>query len=173
LAHYRRHVVTEPNGCVKAWNEGVAQTSGHVVIQLSDDWNPCVHWDEFIWNALERAAKAKGGEVEDTPLVLQVSDGSRADDLLCIATATRTRIAQQEGGTLFAPEYFGVFSDNEFSLRAFNDGVVVDGKNIILTHAHPFFGYEGGKLDETYQRQNDPARYAEGEAIFKRRNPTQ
>jgi hypothetical protein len=172
LAHYRRHVVTEPNGCVKAWNQGVAQTSGHVVIQLSDDWNPCVHWDEFIWNALERAAKAKGGEVENTPLVLQVSDGSRADDLLCIAIATRTRIAQQEGGTLFAPDYFGVFSDNEFSLRAFKDGVVVDAKNIVLTHAHPFFGYEGGKLDETYKRQNDPARYAEGEAIFRKRNPT-
>jgi len=169
LAHYRRHIVAEPNGCVKAWNEGVALTTGQIVIQLSDDWLPSVHWDAFVWGALERAAKLKGGTVADTPLVLQVSDGGRRDDLLCMAIATRARIAQQDGGTLFHPDYFGVYSDNEYSLRAFRDGVVVDAKNITFEHQHPAFGK--AVTDATYERQNARVRYEEGEAIFKRRNP--
>jgi tetratricopeptide (TPR) repeat protein len=169
LKHYRCHIVKEPRGCARAWNEGVEATSGAVVIQLSDDWYPCVHWDHFVWSALEAEAKKRGSALVDTPLVLAVDDGHRKDDLLCMAIATRARIKKQEGGTLFAADYFGVFSDTEFSLRAKRDGVIVDGRNIVFEHRHPFWGK--AKVDETYIRQNAPERYAEGQAIFERRNP--
>ena len=31
-----------------------------MLVQLSDDWNPCHDWDILIWEALEKAAKDKG-----------------------------------------------------------------------------------------------------------------
>jgi hypothetical protein len=157
---YERVIVNEPRGCVRAWNLAASLCRGEILIQVSDDWIPCLHWDHFIGYAMKDATG---------PAVLQVDDGHRKDDLLCMAILNRARYEQQTH--LFSDEYFGVFSDNEFSLRAFKDGVVIDGRNIKMRHNHPIFsGKEWGEMDATYQRQNAAERYAEGHAIFNRRN---
>ena len=188
LKWYRHVVVKEPNGCVKAWNTGAAASSGQVLIQLSDDWLPAQHWDEFMWLALSEEATKRGGTVEKTPLVLAVSDGHRKDGLLCMAILTRARYNMQfdpaaevrgDDFTLkrgvpymFSPEYFGVFSDNEFSVRAYDAGVVVDARHITLEHCHPIWqGKPVEEWDETHRRQNEDRRYIEGQEIFNRRNP--
>jgi len=104
-------------------------------------------------------------------MVLHISDGHRTDSLMCMAILTRKRYEDQ-GGEMFSPEYFGVFSDNEFSFRAYRDGVVVNGSRIHFQHQHPIFeGKPPEQWDATHARQNAPERYAEGEAIFRRRNP--
>lgn len=207
LKEYRHVVVKEPRGCVKAWNAAAADSTGAVLVQLSDDWLPCIHWDELCWLALQEAANAKKGTEKQTfyisentlapyhgehvpvanvPLVLAISDGHRTDDLLCMAICTRARYDGQEiihqvahgdsytlnHSYLFHPDYFGVFSDNEFSVRAFDDGVVVKAKHICFEHRHPIFeGKKWEEMDSTYQRQNAAERYREGAEIFNRRNP--
>jgi hypothetical protein len=172
LKHYRHVVVKNPNGCVKAWNAAAAVSTGNVLVQLSDDWMPCLEWDERCWKALEGAAKNAGGTVADTPLVLAVSDTHRNDHLICMAILTRARYEQQNK-EMFSSEYFGVFSDNEFSVRAYQSSVVVDArKTIAFQHNHPLFaGKPAAEWDETHRRQNAPERYIEGQAIFNRRNP--
>jgi hypothetical protein len=176
LAHFRHVVVKDPRGCVKAWNEAAAASSGHVLVQLSDDWLPCYNWDDLVCEAL--------GDVT-APKVLAIHDGHRTDALLCMAILTRARYLNQRDKELtvdawkesepylFSPEYFGVYSDNEFTYRAYRDGVVIDGrKQIIFQHNHPCFeGKQFSEMDATYQRQNAAERYAEGKAIFVRRNP--
>lgn len=181
-------------GCVAAWNAAAAESSGHVLVQLSDDWIPCHDWDQLIWEALEKAVLAKYERrqlaqhkpaaelVGSEPLVLAIHDGHRTDALLCMAICTRARYLAQghvvekplgQSNTvephLFAPEYFGVFSDNEFTVRAYDDDVVVQAQHIVFQHRHPVFGQ--APMDATYARQNAPERYAEGLAIFNRRNP--
>ena len=170
LKLYRHVIVENPRGCVKAWNAAAAYSTGDVLIQLSDDWIPCIHWDELIYLALWDGAKKRNGlGVRTTPLVLAIDDGHRRDQLLCMAICTRARYEKQ--GHLFAPEYFGVFSDNEFSLRAFRDGIVVEARHLVFVHQHPIFdGKPFQEWDPTHQRQNAPERYAEGQAIFERRN---
>ncbi len=182
LKEYRHVIVKEPRGCVKAWNAAAAESSGAVLMQLSDDWLPCLHWDELCWLALLEVAEKTSTTtwrlcdpptppVGITPLVLGISDGHRADDLLCMAILTRARYEHQ-GKELFSPEYFGVFSDTEFSVRASADGVIVPAKHICFDHQHPLFrGKKWEEMDGIYQRQNAPERYAEGRAIFERRNP--
>lgn len=196
LKDYRHVVVKKPNGCVKAWNAAAAVATGCVLIQLSDDWVPPYDWDMSIWRELVKAARERRGAdgaalkepdlLRTTPLVLAVHDNHRTDDLLCMAIVTRARFEQQRDPEvlygdhvvpesapyLFSPEYFGVFSDNEFTVRAYKDGVVIQARHIIFNHAHPLYdGKKPEEWDETYKRQNDPARYEEGSAIFKRRNP--
>lgn len=190
LKDYRHVVVENPHGCVKAWNAAAAASSGQVLVQLSDDWNPCHDWDVLIWEALEAYAKrapasivsgqdGSGGSanvhpvpsVGEVPAVLAINDGHRRDQLLCMAICTRARYEQQ-GRELFSGEYFGVFSDNEFSLRAYLDGVVVQAQHIVMEHAHPLWqGKPEAEWHETTRRQNAPERYAEGLAIYNRRNP--
>ena len=170
LAGHRHVVVDAPAGCVKAWNAAAAESAGAVLVQLSDDWLPCIHWDELIWLALGEAAAQRGGTIDNLPLVLAVRDGHRTDALLCMAILTRTRYAQQ--GHLFAPEYFGVFSDTEFTFRAYDDKCVVQAPHIAFEHQHPIWQQKPiEQWDATHRRQNAPERYAEGLAIFNQRNP--
>ncbi len=214
LKGYKHVIVNEPRGCVKAWNAAAAASTGHVLVQLSDDWLPCHDWDILIWEALEKAVNERLGSIPEhlkergekwpkatpeeiqslvggTPLVLAISDNHRTDSLLCMAILTRARYEQQRYGFwpggesagvlgkyqqteayLFSPEYFGVYSDNEFTVRAYDDGVVVQAKHILFDHQHPCYtGKPVEQWDETHRRQNTAERYAEGLEIFRRRNP--
>ena len=150
-----RHVFNLGAGCVAAWNEAAKFSTGEILIQLSDDWDPPMHWDKHILAAIGDTSK---------PAVLAVSDGHRTDELLCMAILTRARYAQQ--GYLFHPEFFSMFSDNHFTDRAYADGVVIDAKDIVIEHLHPAFGK--GEVDETYARSNAPKNYEAGMATYER-----
>lgn len=158
-----QHVIAEARdkGCVAAWNLAAQASKGQILIQLSDDWLPILHWDTKIAARFRDASKAG---------VLRVSDGRRVDDLLAFAIFTRAYL-ELLGGDFLAPEYFGVYSDDEFSLRAYQSGAVIDARDIVFEHCHPSFS-EGAVCDETHKRQNDDARYCEGRKIFLRRNPS-
>ena len=159
LARQFKHVVVSPGSCVRAWNAAAAESKGEILVQLSDDWTPPVGWDVDIVIAL---AAARG------PAVLAVNDGARTDGLLCMAILNRARLEQQ--GELFFAGYESVFSDNEFSHRAWKDGVVIDRRaDLTFEHAHPAFGK--GEWDKTYTDSNAPERYARGAELFKERNP--
>ena len=169
-AYYRRVVIpkdAKPGGCVAAWNAAAAVSEADILVQLSDDWVPFVHWDDAIVNAVAEVT----GPNRAKPVVLGVSDGRRTDNLLCMAILNRARYEQQ-GHVVFSPEYSGVFSDDEFSWLAIRDKVVHWRRDLQFAHQHPLFaGVALEKMDDTYQRQNDPKRYKEGFATFARRNP--
>lgn len=154
--------------CVSAWNlaaEYAASREIPVLVQLSDDWAPCMQWDHWVCEALQKASEPM--PLGEKPLCLRVSDGNGESRLMCMAILTLARYRQQ--GHLFAPDYFGVYSDNEYTWRAEQDGVVVDGRHIHFRHHHPSLGRAA--MDATYARQNAKERYQEGAKIFARRNP--
>lgn len=164
-----RCVIVEPGGgCVRAWNAAAAKARGRVLIQMSDDWAPPYHWDnQVVWRMQEAIEKKK-------PAVLAISDGHRKDKLLAMAILTREYyLRQREEKTgqpfLFHPDYLSMYSDNEFTVRAYENGVVIEAKDLVFTHEHPLF--TGAALDSTYVEQNAPARYDQGLALFNRRNP--
>ena len=149
-------IMDNNGGPVSAWNIAAKQSTGQILIQLSDDWKPFRGWDTVIVDAIGDTSK---------PAVLAVSDGHRKDDLLCMAILTRARYKQQ--GHLFHPEFFSMFSDNWFSHCAFRDGVVIDARDrITFEHVHPAFGK--AEMDATYARSNDSYHYKTGEGIFRR-----
>lgn len=150
-----RHVINYLRGPVAAWNEAAWFSKGEILIQLSDDWEPPMHWDKLIIDAIGDTSK---------PAVLAVSDGHRTDNLLCMAILTRARYKQQ--GYLFHPEFFSMFSDNHFTDRAYADGVVIDAKDIVIEHLHPAFGK--ADMDETYARSNSTQNYDRGSKTFER-----
>jgi hypothetical protein len=133
--------------------------SGEILVQLSDEFSPVTGWASSILEAFEGVI----GEA-----VLAVGDGARTDSLLCMAILNRKRLEKQ--GSLFFNGYDSVFSDNEFSHRAWADGVVIDRRaSLVFEHAHPFFGK--GEMDSIYQANNSLERYERGRALFMERNP--
>ncbi len=160
LSDLRPHLVTPSGGgCVAAWNLAAEQATGKILVQLSDDWLPLPGWDDILVDRIRKV---------NQPLVLRISDGHRKDDLFCMAILTKARMKQQ--GWFLPPAYTGIYSDDEFSFRAFEDGVIVDARDVAFTHCHPNYD-DSVPMDETYQRQNANAKYAEAKAIFLERNP--
>jgi len=139
-------------GCVAAWNRLAQESYGEILVQMSDDWQPFQGWDTALRARLDIRK----------PQVLAVNDGSRKDELLCMAILTRKRLAQV--GYLFHPRFKGVFSDNFFTLKAYNDGVLVHANDLIFKHLHPAFGT--AEIDATYAKQNSAEAYEEGLAIY-------
>ena len=155
LVGHTVHVVEQEGlGCVGAWNLAAEKSTGDILVQLSDDWLPLPGWDRLFEERLRPVRK---------PRVLRISDGHRSDDILCMAILTRSRMLQQ--GWFLPPAYTGIYSDDEFSFRAFDDGVVVDARDLVFVHEHPNYD-DSVEMDETYKRQNATAKYQEAKALF-------
>ena len=150
------HAATDGSGgCVAAWNAAAVKSCGDILIQVSDDWNPPMFWDEIILEAIGDTSKQS---------VLAISDGHRTDNLLCMAIMTRWRYLQQ--GWMFHPDFFSVYSDNYFTHKAYEDGVVIERRDIVFEHLHPVFGK--GEWDATYARSNSEKNFANGKATYEK-----
>ena len=154
-------VTSGAKSCVAAWNLAAAEATGDIFVQLSDDWVPCMGWDSIL---LEVVA---GRDPIKDQFVVAPHDGTRKDELLCMAILSRARYENQ--GHLFFQGYESVFSDNEFAARAYADKIVIDARERLrFEHKHPIFGK--APMDATYQHNNTRERYAAGLALFKQRN---
>jgi hypothetical protein len=123
---------------------------------MSDDFEAFPGWDKAILDAIGDTSKSA---------VLAVSDGTRTDDLLCMAILTRARYKEQE--YLFHPDFFSVFSDDWLSAKAWHDGVVIDARDkITFEHMHPAF--DKGEWDDTYERGNNDRAYRTGKVHLDR-----
>lgn len=148
------HTIVLSGGCVGAWNAAAKKSRGEVLVQVSDDFEPPMGWDELILAELGDLSESK---------VLAVSDGNRKDDLLCMSILTRKRYEEQ--GYLYHPEFFSMYSDTWFSHKAFMDGAVIDARDrLVFNHYHPLFGK--GEWDETYKRSNSDVNYRRGKKTF-------
>jgi hypothetical protein len=147
---------------VQNYNAAVRASSGKIILTIQDDLEPCLFWDELIYNAL--------ADKLNSPAVLQIGDGYRTDDLLITFCVTRpTLAAMGHKGGIVSDEYRGVFCDNEFTHRAKKRGWMV-ASDIVLRHEHPFFN-PAVPTDDIYAIENSNEGYRFGLEVFKRRNP--
>jgi glycosyltransferase involved in cell wall biosynthesis len=149
-----------PGGIINAWNHGAKLAKSDIIVQMSDDWSPPRHWDASICSLI-------GSKNEDK--VLAVSDGYRTDKLLCMAILNKKRLETQ-GGWLFHPDYQesdGLYSDNEFTERAYADGVVVEARDLKFVHENPI--YTQKEADKQLVNHNKPEFYEKGKAIYEKR----
>lgn len=159
LRRFRCTISAEGGYSVQAWNVAALASTGDVLVQLADDFEPPAGWDRLILEAL-------GGDIF-APRVLRVSDGNRTDGLITCAIVTR-RWYEQHG--LFHGEYRNVYSDNDLTATATKANAITDAPHIVIRHHHPFFN-DKVKMDATYERGNDPAEYERAKAIYEQRHP--
>lgn len=141
-------------GPVAAWNLGAAMTCGEIMVQLSDDWTPVPRWDALIEERLGNLSE---------PKVLAISDGTRKDDLLCMAICTRAYYALD--WFLFHPRFFSMYSDNWFTHEAYRRRAVVQARDLVFSHRHPFFT-ETAEFDAIYERSNAKEHFQQGKETF-------
>lgn len=156
-----RRIIVDPKGCNHAFNEAAKMASGKILMVISDDAEPAWYWDNQVVQKLK--------DHLDLPAVLATSDGHRKDRLIAFPILTKKRFEDQ-GNTIFGP-YPAVFADTEFTHRAYKDKIVIEARDIVITHNHPVFTTGNLCADETYAKQNSQQAYIEGEKIFRERNP--
>lgn len=144
-----------------ATNNVARLSRGQILVHLSQDWAPIRHWDRKI-AARFRALSQPG--------VLRVSDGRRVDDLLSIAIFTKAYL-DLLGGAFLCSEYQDSYSEDEFSFRAYQNGVVIDARDMVFERRAQSF-CAGGVTDEIQRFENDVPRSAKDREIFLSRNPS-
>jgi hypothetical protein len=150
---------------VQNYNAATNAATGQIIITAQDDVFPPLHWDVAIEDALRAHVDA------NQPAILKIADGYRNDDLMvtfCVTRPTFPHLGYGEQNIL-TPEYAGVFSDTEFSMRAKRSGFLVPS-DLVFKHEHPFWN-PAVPSDATYVAENSEDAYQVGEAIFRRRNP--
>jgi hypothetical protein len=153
----------EGRGSAPAWNTAAKRSVGHILIQASDDFQCPDAWDVKLMRRLYTNA----------PTVIAVSDGYRNDSLLTMAICNRARYDQQ--GEFLHPGYASVFSDDDFSYKAYRDErdgkcAVINARDLVFKHEHHYHN-KTVPFDATYERQNSPENYEQGRKLFFERNP--
>lgn len=141
---------------VDATNHAVACSIGRVIVVISDDILPAENWDQEL--------KKIGHLWSDKECVVRVRTGGTADARGLMAVQILNRRRYERIGYLFHPSYISMFSDNEYTMHAERDGVVVDAPHILMRHEHWSTGER--PMDEVYLRQNAPDRYKHGAALL-------
>ena len=146
--------------------------AGDVLVLATDDLDPPEGWDKLILEAIASCGKSPRRTLRDgraqPEAVLKCSNGdarSDARDLILHPIMTRARYERQ--GWIFAPEYSGMYSDNELTIRARIDGVVVEAPHIVFRHRHPDYGT--AVMDQIYAWQNSRDEFARGMQTLKAR----
>jgi len=170
-------------GSTPAWDAAAKASTGLVLIQASDDVEPPEYWDNRLVHKLRDALRpapcltinfSHGDLIEKcvTPTVVAVSDGYRKDPLQTIAICNRARYEQV--GEFIHAGYRSVFSDDDFTIRAIADDkdgkcTLIDARDLTFTHRHHYHD-KSVPWDPVYARGNSTEAYAQGQALFMKRN---
>lgn len=146
--------------------------TGDVLVVATDDLEPPEYWDRLIVAALDSRTdlplRTLGDGRRQPEAIVKCSNGdarSDARDLILHPVMTRARYERQ--GWIFHPDYSGMYSDNEFTIRARIDGVVVEAPHIMFRHRHPDYGTAA--MDQVYAWQNSRDEFARGIETLKAR----
>lgn len=162
-------MVGDYKGSAAAWDAAAKKCSGLILIQQQDDLEVPRDWDGMLVEWLD-GANTDAEWWKRTPIAVTVRDGYRTDALLCTAICNRARYEQV--GEFLHAGYKSVFSDDDFSIRAYADEA--DGKCAVIRtdlefrHENPY--HTGAPHDSTLLRENSAEAYAIGGSLFIERN---
>lgn len=137
-----------PGNTVKAVNAAAAKTNGRIIICISDDFEPLVHWDELIWNEV----------ADEKDFVLKTQDGTQG---WIITLPIMDRHYYNRFGYVYNPIYKHMFCDTEMTCVA----DLLDRKIVSqLFFKHNHYSVGGIQKDATSNRAD--ATWNEGEMKF-------
>lgn len=160
-------------GSAAAWDAAAMASSGYILVQAQDDIEPPELWDKLlIEKIMVSVAEQKWQTV---PLFIQVGDAYRHDNLMC--TAIMSRAYYEKKGEFLHGGYLSVFSDDEFSVRAYCDAadrecLWIEAKGIVFRHEHAYHN-RAVPMDSTYLKENSAEAYSLGQKLFIERNQRQ
>jgi hypothetical protein len=137
---------------VANWNTAAALSTGEILVVIADDLTPPIGWDDEL-------RKLPSGKL---PWACYVPDTVRDDGLMCHPVLSRELYSRR--GYIFHPDFYGVFCDNDFTVRTQLEVTILQVKGLKWIHDHPSNG--GRPEDSIVLHQNSKEAYAYGGATF-------
>jgi len=168
-------------------NAAALASTGQLLVGVQDDLYPPEHWDTLLLLALP-PQKKYDVEVSALPpdldgeCIIVCSSGAppeRDRELMIAGACTRTRYERY--GFLLDPDFESMYADNWYAHVARRDEAaglveIIERLDIQFEHRHPALvnpNRHGNMrlkdLDATYQLQNRPQAYQDGQITFKRK----
>jgi hypothetical protein len=136
-------------------NAGQAAMTGEILVGNQDDMRYPEHWDTEIAKLIPDTSK----------LVCVLAKHDGREDLFTLPTIITKTLADEIGP--ISPEYDGMFSDDEFSLKVQSMAQALILSPLYFQHLHPVNGT--AELDEVYQKENREEAYRVGKEVFELR----
>lgn len=146
-----------PNDCVvQAANNGAANSTGEILVYLSDDFDCPQNWDQLIVNKLSMPQ-------HDEKVILHVNDGLQPMTNAVLTIPIMTRALYKELGYFFYQEYKSMWCDVDLYMTT--KQFLVAAPEIVFPHMHHSRGHCTN--DETYRRSEQ--NWHQGLEIYNRR----
>lgn len=137
---------------VANWNAAAASSDGDILVVIADDLTPPQGWDEKLQNLPDG----------DKIWACYVPDTLRKDGLMCHPVLSRALYNKR--GYVFHPDYYGVFCDNDFSVRTQLESTILQIPGLEWRHDHPMNGTRS--TDAIVDLQNSEPAYRYGAQTF-------
>lgn len=118
--------LAEPN-VINNSNCAAAHTSGKVLIAVGDYLRPSEGWDTELLKVIPDL---------DNPYLVSVSHGSYLPDTWIVTYSILTRALYEQRGYVAWPEYLHYGIDDDFTLMAQRDGMIIEAKHIVWPYLH-------------------------------------
>ena len=145
-------------------NLAAEHATGRVLIVVADDQFPCEGWDDQINEAITKVWP--GPE-----FVARVNTGTPQEKERGITVMPIVSRARYERlGYLLYPGYESMFSDNDLTEHAQQDGCFIDLDTPVFPHRHAWFDAKNSvPFDAAYARQNRAEAYEVGARVLAER----
>jgi hypothetical protein len=138
---------------VANWNAAAAKSTGDLLVVIADDLLPPEGWDQSLRQL-----------PSDTrhPYACYVPDSFRQDGLMCHPVLSRG--LYQKRRYVFHPSFFGVYCDNDFTIRTQLEAPIYVIPDLLWQHEHS--SKKSTPPDQNAQIQNSDKAYQYGRAAL-------
>lgn len=142
---------------VRNWNAAAQLSTRDVLFVIADDLLPSPHWDTLLMRILI------GLDPRHQAFAVKIRDSPDPGDALMRHPIVSRAFYEQHG--LFNPSFNGVYCDNDITLRAFWECVLIDGRSVPFEHSHPAIDHDV-VASESHARMNRSEEYQHGESVL-------
>lgn len=152
---------------VEGVNLAARYSRGRTLVVIADDQHPCQGWDTHLSRVIVGLGDLQGAEY-----VIRVSTGTPTEierNITVMPIVSRSRY--QRLGYVLYPGYESMYSDNDLTEHAQQDGVFIDARDLPeFPHRHPF--WTDARMDKQYESQNRKEAYLSGANLLTVRRAT-
>jgi hypothetical protein len=143
---------------VQNTNAAVAHTSGKILVAVGDYLRPFPHWDTELLKSIPDI---------NAPCLLRTSHGSYLPDTWIVTYGIFTRALYEKYGYAAWPEYTHYGVDDDQTLMAERDGLIIEAKHLNF----PYYHWSNGKRnpDRVDQFTRDSGAWQIKEEVLERR----
>lgn len=152
----KRILFNDNDTVVKATNAAAKESTGSILLYLSDDFHCPVEWDRLIRQRTKNV---------DKPWLLKVDDCYQKFDKDVLTIPIMSRSLYEKLGYFWHPDYRSMFCDQDLYYSAKNLNALILAPELRFEHMHPVAGK--GKYDETYTRST--ANWDQGKSVYQQR----